>query len=172
MQKDLYTSEGIYLKTVCYVSQSDTRDNGALTCSSFEMQLANPDDVPESLGALIAFTNEAVPYTAGAAAWVGGDKNGQCSILSWVSASNFERQWIPCESNLGVICEFDSKFTKSRVFEDLTKFLNLESTRITIVSNNLSNNMIRKSCLLKYCLFHVIVVFGNFQHVFSQKNKF
>jgi hypothetical protein len=108
-QKDLYSADGVFLRTVCYVSFADTRDKGDANCKSAGMKLVNPDDALEILGNLINYANELAPNTAGASFWIGGDQNGQCSSLKWISAYNFVRQYLSCASKMGAMCEFNSE---------------------------------------------------------------
>ena len=103
-QKDLFNSDGVYLKTICSVSTNYTRQSTLRVCDSQQMILARSDDREESEAFLLYQASK--DYPTGGTIWIRGESNGQCSVV-YASSSNYSVTTRTCSSVYPAYCEYD-----------------------------------------------------------------
>jgi hypothetical protein len=107
-QDDRYDAAGNYLKTLCTYNAKVTRDAAALACRSIGMQLADPENHPESWGVLLTRAEGEFAHAL-ESVWTDGKNNGNCSLIKFVSQYKSIRAYVPCSEPYRAYCEFNSE---------------------------------------------------------------
>lgn len=105
-QQDYFDSQGNYWKTVCSLRTVRSKQASKTACEALQMTLASVDDLGDGMGILL---NRANTEFTGNKVWVGGEFNGQCSVLVPLVGDTYVRTWKPCSEENYAYCEFNCK---------------------------------------------------------------